>query len=145
VPLAAHGLTIVFDDGSGFYPGFHSDCKPFQTEGLDRGKGMERRLGDFIRARCAPFGFSEIRDWEWFNSPASGASYLLEGEYEVAGKFNPAGTYQLIPKGASRGPFRSGKGQSYSWYGNEVAQGIWQGKQDLHLLRNWFIRASRML
>jgi anti-sigma factor ChrR (cupin superfamily) len=36
--------------------------------------------------------------------------YVLEGEYEVAGKYYPASTYQLIPKGTTHGPFRSAKG-----------------------------------
>jgi anti-sigma factor ChrR (cupin superfamily) len=36
--------------------------------------------------------------------------YVLEGEYEVGGRHFPAGTYQLIPKGTTHGPFRSARG-----------------------------------
>jgi len=36
--------------------------------------------------------------------------FVLEGEYESEGKIYKAGTYRLIPKHATHGPFKSSKG-----------------------------------
>ena len=36
--------------------------------------------------------------------------YVLEGEYESQGKIFPAGTFRIVPKHASHGPFKTQTG-----------------------------------